>query len=41
MWHIADRPAGGANVVKVIVEKFDIKSIGTVEEDIEAKMAGK
>jgi len=29
------------NVVKVLVEKFDIKPIGTVEADIEAMMAGK
>lgn len=29
------------NVVKVLVEKFDIKPIGTVEEDIKAMMAGK
>jgi hydroxylamine reductase len=29
------------NVVKVLVEKFDIKPIGTVQEDIEAMMAGK
>jgi hydroxylamine reductase len=29
------------NVVKVLVEKFDIKPIGTVEEDIAAMMAGK
>lgn len=28
------------NVAKVRVEKFDIKPIGTVEEDIEAMMAG-
>ncbi|MBW1816502.1 MAG: hydroxylamine reductase [Deltaproteobacteria bacterium] len=28
------------NVVKVLVEKFDIKPIGTVEEDIAAMMAG-
>jgi len=28
-------------VVKVLVEKFDIKPIGTVEEDIAAMMAGK
>ncbi|MBN1602626.1 MAG: hydroxylamine reductase [Chitinispirillaceae bacterium] len=28
-------------VVNVLVEKFDIKPIGTVEEDIEAMMAGK
>lgn len=27
-------------VVKVLVEKFDIKPIGTVEEDIAAMMAG-
>ncbi|MGV8073813.1 MAG: hydroxylamine reductase [Syntrophobacteraceae bacterium] len=29
------------NVAKVLVEKFDIKPIGTVEEDISAMMAGK
>ncbi len=29
------------NVLKVLVENFDIKQIGTVEEDIEAMMAGK
>ena len=29
------------NVVKVLVEKFDIKPVGTVEEDIAAMMAGK
>ncbi len=29
------------NVVKVLVEKFDIKPIGTVREDIESMMAGK
>jgi len=29
------------NVAKVLVEKFDIKPIGTVEEDIAAIMAGK
>jgi len=29
------------NVVKVLVEKFDIKPIGTVEEDIAAIMSGK
>ncbi|NLJ83747.1 MAG: hydroxylamine reductase [Halanaerobiaceae bacterium] len=29
------------NVLKVLVEKFDIKPIGTVEEDLEAIMAGK
>ncbi|MCP3892810.1 MAG: hydroxylamine reductase [Desulfobulbaceae bacterium] len=29
------------NVAKVLVENFDIKPIGTVEEDIEAMMAGK
>lgn len=29
------------NVVKVLVEKFDIKPIGTVQEDIEAMMEGK
>ena len=29
------------NVLKVLVEKFDIKPIGTVEEDIQAMMAGK
>jgi hydroxylamine reductase len=29
------------NVAKVLVEKFDIKPIGTVEEDIAAMMAGK
>ena len=29
------------NVVKVLVEKFDIKPIGTVERDVEAMMAGK
>ncbi len=29
------------NVVKVLVENFDIKPIGTVQEDIEAMMAGK
>ncbi len=29
------------NVLKVLVEKFDIKPIGTVEEDVEAMMAGK
>jgi len=28
-------------VVNVLVEKFDIKPIGTVEEDIAAMMAGK
>jgi hydroxylamine reductase len=29
------------NVAKVLVEKFDIKPIGTVEEDISAMMAGR
>ena len=29
------------NVAKVLVENFDIKPIGTVEEDIVAMMAGK
>jgi len=29
------------NVAKVLVEKFDIKLIGTVEADIEAMMSGK
>jgi hydroxylamine reductase len=29
------------NVLKVLVEKFDIKPTGSVEEDIEAMMAGK
>jgi len=29
------------NVLKVLVEKFDIKPIGTVEEDVAAIMAGK
>jgi hydroxylamine reductase len=29
------------NVAKILVEKFDIKPIGTVEEDIAAMMAGK
>jgi hydroxylamine reductase len=29
------------NVIKVLVENFNIKPIGTVEEDIEAMMAGK
>ena len=29
------------NVAKVLVEKFDLKPIGTVEEDIAAMMAGK
>ncbi len=29
------------NVAQVLVNKFDIKSIGTVQEDIEAMMAGK
>ena len=29
------------NVLKVLVEKFDIKPIGEVEEDIEAMMSGK
>jgi hydroxylamine reductase len=29
------------NVAKVLVEKFDIKPIGTVAEDIAAMMAGK
>ncbi len=29
------------NIVKVLVEKFDIKPTGTVEEDIAAMMAGK
>jgi len=28
------------NVANVLVEKFDIKPIGTVEEDIAAMMAG-
>ncbi len=28
------------NVAKVLVEKFDIKPIGTVQEDIDAMMAG-
>ena len=30
-----------ANVAKVLVENFDIKPIGTVDDDIEAMMAGK
>jgi len=29
------------NVVKVLVEKFNIKPIGTVEEDVAAMMVGK
>ena len=29
------------NVLKVLVENFNIKPIGTVQEDIEAMMAGK
>jgi hydroxylamine reductase len=29
------------NAAKVLVEKFDIKPIGTVQEDIAAMMAGK
>ncbi|MCX7831144.1 MAG: hypothetical protein N2445_08855, partial [Acidobacteria bacterium] len=29
------------NVAKVLVEKFDIKPIGRVEEDISAMMSGK
>ncbi len=29
------------NVLKVLVEKFDIKPIGTVEEDVKAMMEGK
>jgi hydroxylamine reductase (hybrid-cluster protein) len=29
------------NVAKVLAEKFDIKPIGTVQEDIAAMMAGK
>jgi hydroxylamine reductase len=29
------------NVLKVLVENFDIKPIGEVKEDIEAMMAGK
>ena len=29
------------NVAKVLVEKFDIKPIGSVQEDIEAMMAGR
>ncbi|RLB14605.1 MAG: hydroxylamine reductase, partial [Deltaproteobacteria bacterium] len=29
------------NVLKVLVDKFDIKQIGTVEEDVAAMMAGK
>ncbi len=29
------------NVAKVLVEKFDIKPIGTVQDDIAAMMAGK
>jgi len=29
------------NVLNVLVDKFDIKQIGTVEEDIEAMMAGR
>jgi len=29
------------NVAKVLVEKFDLKPIGTVQEDIAAMMAGK
>jgi len=29
------------NVAKVLVEKFDIKTIGTVKDDIAAIMAGK
>jgi len=29
------------NVLKVLVEKFDIKPIGSVEEDVQAMMAGK
>ncbi|MBW1677771.1 MAG: hypothetical protein JRJ79_14495, partial [Deltaproteobacteria bacterium] len=29
------------NVLKVLVDKFDIKRTGTVEEDVEAMMAGK
>ena len=28
-------------VINVLVEKFDIKPVGTVQEDIEAMMAGK
>ena len=29
------------NVAKVLVDKFDIKPVGEVAEDIEAMMAGK
>jgi hydroxylamine reductase len=29
------------NVAKVLVEKFDIKPIGSVQDDIAAMMAGK
>ena len=29
------------NVAKVLVEKFDIKPIGAVEEDVQAMMAGR
>jgi hydroxylamine reductase len=29
------------NVAKVLVERFDIKPTGTVEEDVAAMMAGK
>lgn len=29
-----------SNVVRVLVENFDIKRVGTVEEDIEAMKAG-
>jgi hydroxylamine reductase len=29
------------NVAKVVIEKFDLKPIGTVQEDITAMMAGK
>jgi len=30
-----------SNVLKVLVEKFDIKPIGEVKDDIDAMMAGK
>jgi hydroxylamine reductase len=39
---INDLPAFlSPNVAKVLVEKFDIKPIGTVQDDIAAMMAGK
>jgi len=37
---VCGKPEETANVVKVLVEKFDIKPIGSVEEDIATMISG-